>query len=90
MAVNHCLPHGGRHVDTDHMRTMLECAELCRTTADLMLISSALHRDLCAVCATACEACARSCETLGDMQECVTACRRCAESCTKMSGSNVR
>lgn len=90
MAVNHCLPHGGRHVDTDHFRTMLECAELCRAAADLMLISSPLHGELCRVCATSCEACAKSCETLGDMQDCVVACRRCAESCRKMSGGAVR
>ena len=85
-AVNHCLPHGGRHVDTDHFRSMLECAELCRAAADLMLISSPLHGRLCAVCASSCEACAKSCEGLGDMQECVQACRRCAESCARMSG----
>ena len=86
-AMNHCLEAGGKHVEPDHFRLMVSCAEICRTAADFMLSSSPLHAQVCAACAEVCDACAHSCEQIGDMAECVQACRRCAESCRRMSGS---
>lgn len=85
MAMNHCLEAGGKHVEPSHFRMMMACAEICRTSASFMLISSDHHKRTCAVCAEVCEACAKSCEEVGDMQECVDACRRCAESCRRMA-----
>lgn len=82
---HHCLEAGGRHLEADHVRLMLACAEICRTSADIMLIGTDLHRRTCAVCAEICEACAQSCETVGEMDDCVAACRRCAESCRRMA-----
>ena len=85
MAATHCLEMGGKHVEPTHYRTMLDCAEICQTSANFMLRSSQLHAHTCRACAEVCEECARSCEEVGDMQECVDACRRCAESCRKMA-----
>lgn len=85
MAMNHCLEVGGKHVEPQHFKLMMACAEICRTSASFMLIGSEHHKRTCAVCAEVCEACAKSCEEIGDMQECVDACRRCAESCRKMA-----
>jgi len=85
MASNHCLEAGGKHVEPAHFRTMLACAEICRTSAHFMLLSTELHKHTCRACAEVCEACARSCEEAGDMNECVEACRRCAESCRRMA-----
>ncbi len=84
MASIHCLERGGRHIAPRHFRLMLDCAEVCRTAADLMLNASAHHARLCAVCAEVCDACAASCERLDGMQKCVDACRRCADSCREM------
>jgi hypothetical protein len=84
-AMNHCLEAGGKHVEPAHFRLMINCAEICRTSADFMLSSSDLHARICAACAEVCDACALSCEQVGDMDECVQACRRCAESCHGMS-----
>ena len=81
----HCLERGGKHVEPEHFRTMLDCAEICQTSANFMLRNSNLHIHTCRACAEVCEACARSCEQVGDMQGCVEACRRCAESCRKMA-----
>lgn len=86
MAMNHCLEMGGKHVEPQHFRLMINCGEICRTAADFMLSSSPLHAQTCAVCAQVCQACAQSCEQVGDMDECVQACRQCAESCRKMAG----
>ena len=84
-AMNFCLGRGGRHVEQEHFRLMLNCAELCQTSANFMLSGSPLHGRVCAVCAEACEACAKSCEKVGDMRECVEECQRCAKSCRSMS-----
>ena len=89
MAMTHCLPLGGKHVEPEHFRLMLNCAEICQTAADFMLSGSRFHQRTCAVCAEVCEACAKSCEQVGDMAECVDACTRCAESCRKMSAGSL-
>jgi len=84
-AMNHCLEAGGRHTEPEHFRLMLNCAELCRTSAEFMLSNSHLHAAVCAVCAEVCQACADSCEQIGGMDECVKACRDCVESCRQMA-----
>ena len=86
-AMNHCLQTGGEHVEPHHFRLMINCADICATSADFMLSNSELHARICAACAEICEACARSCEDLGDMDNCVRACRVCAESCRRMAGA---
>lgn len=85
MLSRHCLEAGGRHVEPEHVRLMLSCAEACRTSADLMLIGSPVHRHQCAACAEICAACARSCEEVGGMDACVAACRSCEEVCRRMA-----
>jgi hypothetical protein len=83
-AMNHCLETGGKHVEPNHFRLMMNCAEMCRTAADFMLSGSALHVRVCAVCADVCDACAENCEQIGDMDDCAQACRRCAQTCRQM------
>ncbi|MDO8846367.1 four-helix bundle copper-binding protein [Methylicorpusculum sp.] len=84
-AMNHCLKVGGKHVETAHFRLMLNCAEICQTSANFQLSSSPFHPLVCEVCAKICEACAESCKKIGGMDECVEACLNCAESCRKMA-----
>ncbi|MCB4824870.1 four-helix bundle copper-binding protein [Roseicella aerolata] len=85
MAMNHCLQQGGKHVEPQHFKLMLACAEICQTAANFMLIGTHHHKHTCRECAEICEECARSCEQVGGMEECVQACRRCADSCRKMA-----
>jgi len=85
MLANDCLSRGGKHLEATHVRTMLDCAQICATSADFMLRSSELHYLVCDACAKICTECARSCEELGGMQECVDSCRRCAETCRHMA-----
>ena len=42
MATNHCLEMGGKHVEPEHLRLMLACAEICQTSANFMLMGSDL------------------------------------------------
>lgn len=85
-ALNHCLEAGGSHTEPAHFRLMLNCADICQTSARFMLSHSDLHHLTCGVCAEVCRRCADDCERVGDMDECVAACRQCAESCQSMAG----
>ena len=85
-----CQEKGGRHAEPGHLRLLLDCADICRTSADFMLRRSDLHTLTCGVCAQVCERCAVSCETLRDddtMRACAEECRRCAASCREMAAA---
>ena len=80
----YCLQKGGDHAEADHIRLLLDCAEICQTSANFMSRTSDLHTETCRACSAVCEHCAESCERMsGDtqMKLCADACRRCAQSC---------
>lgn len=87
----HCLEMGGKHADPQHIKTLLDCAEACRTAADFMARGSTLHGEACLLCADACLACAESCEAIdpddATMKACAEACRRCEASCRPMAAT---
>ena len=86
--VAYCLQQGGKHAEPAHIRTLLDCAEICQTSANFMLRGSEFHASTCGVCGEVCAACADACAAMGDdaqMQACAEACRRCAESCRQMA-----
>lgn len=85
MALTHCLEKGGRHVEPEHFRLMMTCADLCATSARLQLSGSPFSARLCALCAGACHACANSCRELDGMEACVRACEECERTCREMS-----
>ena len=80
---NHCLPEGGKHVEEDHAKVMMDCIQLCQAAADFMTRQSPLHSSVCSACADVCDACADSCERIGgeEMEHCAQSCRDCAELC---------
>lgn len=85
----HCLGMGGEHARPEHIATMLDCVDICATSARFMGRGSKLHASVCRVCAEACRACEKECRRLGAddamMKQCAEACRRCAESCERMA-----
>jgi hypothetical protein len=87
--VPHCLEMGGAHAAAPHIGLLLDCAEICQTSANFMLRGSALHARTCGVCAEVCEQCAQDCKRLGgddaQMRACADACQRCADSCRRMA-----
>lgn len=87
--VAYCLPMGGKHAEAPHVRLLLDCAQVCITSADFMLRGSDLHARTCAVCAEVCDRCAQACERVdpndATMKACGDTCRRCAEVCRAMS-----
>ena len=87
--IGHCLKLGGHYATPEHIRLLMDCAQMCETTADFMARESSLHDRLCGLCAELCRLCAESCQqTATDdqlMKQCVELCQRCAESCEGMS-----
>ena len=83
----HCLAMGGEHAEAEHITMLMDCAQICTSSADFMLRGSSLHAGVCGVCADICEECAESCEALegAEMKRCADQCRRCAESCREMA-----
>src|SRR5436309_5571555 len=89
--VPHCLGKGGRHAAAAHVVLLLDCAEICDTSANFMVRGSQLHAATCGACAEVCDRCAEDCERLGDdemMRHCARTCHRCAESCHRMAGAH--
>ena len=85
----HCLTLGGRHAALDHIRLLLDCADMCETTAQYLLRGSSLHQRVCGLCAEVCRQCADNCLQLGGddpmLKQCAEMCRRCAASCEHMA-----
>lgn len=76
------------HSQLPHIRLMLDCAEICQTSANFMLRGSEMHIRTCAICREICEKCAKDCEQMDDdeqMKACAQMCRTCAETCRQMS-----
>jgi len=86
--IAYCLEMGGKYTGATHICLMLDCAEICQTSANFMLRGSDLHGYTCGICAEFCQRCAQLCESFGDnaqMQECAKTCWSCAESCHQMA-----
>lgn len=89
--VNYCLQKGGEHAKAEHIRLLLDCAEICDTSHNFIARESELHGTVCNVCAEICERCAESCEMIGgndeQMKKCAEVCRKCADSCRQMGSA---
>lgn len=86
--VSYCLDQGGPHAGAAHVRLLLDCAQICQTSADFMIRGSTLHNQTCGVCADVCTRCAESCERFdgdAEMQTCAKTCRQCTASCQQMA-----
>ncbi len=85
--VQYCLEKGGDHAAPAHVRLLLDCIDICRTSAAFMIRGSELHAETCRACAEVCARCADECSRFDDerMEACAEACRRCAESCRAMA-----
>lgn len=80
-----CLREDDVNMMAACIRTDLQCAEICRTTARFLAYRSEHVEDICRICITLCQACEEECRQHDHdhCQRCAEACRRCAESCQK-------
>ncbi len=65
----------------------IECAALCRLTADAIARHSPFAKQLATLCAEACDWCATEfgAHQMDHCESCVEADRRCADACRKMA-----
>lgn len=80
----YCLQQGGKHVEADHIKALVDCIQVCSIGSDLVGRGSPLADAYMKVTAQACRTCQESCKAFtGDeqMQACAEACRTCAEAC---------
>jgi len=88
----HHLKHGTR-VNAENIGLLIECIEICKTTANLIRQESfILHPEICRECADVCDACADSCECIAGENEainqCIEICRVCAVWCREVGNVN--
>jgi hypothetical protein len=87
--LTYCMKQGGRHAAPEHLRLLMDCADICLTSAAFMIRASDLHAHTCAACAVVCRHCADDCAEMGDdlrMKALADTCRHCADSCQAMAG----
>ncbi|MFJ9659869.1 four-helix bundle copper-binding protein [Streptomyces griseoflavus] len=85
-----CLQAGGE-ARMPIMRALIDCSEMTRMCADMMMRRSPLANEMCMMCAQACDMCAEACMSMPDdgMTRCAESCRRCSEMCRAMAGSTM-
>ena len=86
--LTYCMQRGGRHAEPEHLRLLMDCADICNVSAAFMLRASDLHAHTCAACAEVCRRCAAACGALGDdtrMKALADTCTHCADSCVAMA-----
>ena len=79
----------------DCIRTDLDCADVCATTAAVLSRQTGSNTDVLRAqleaCRAACASCAAECETHAQMHEhcrvCAEACRRCEQACAELLGA---
>jgi hypothetical protein len=89
--LSYCLSQGGKHVEGKHLKILMDCVDICYTSARVMARGSDLHVITCRACAEICRACADECNTMDDetMKRCAIVCEKCASSCESMSGGTL-
>ena len=89
--ISYCLEKGGKHAAPEHIKQLMDCAEICQTSANFMLRGSTHHASVCTACALICRVCGVSCEEFKDSDEtmsgCADACFSCADACEAMTAS---
>jgi hypothetical protein len=90
MAAQHCLAQGGELADIDMIGVLLDCAEMCQTSANFLLRGSPYHVVTCAACAEICRVCEEACRGVSDdeqLRDCAETCAGCADHCEHMANA---
>lgn len=79
----HCLDEGGDFVEKNHIRWLLDCAEITHTAGNFLIKDSEFAGNILDLCACVAEDCAESCRKFFDdrqMKNCAEVCQNCADS----------
>jgi len=88
MTLQHCTASGGDLTEVNLLGVLLDCAEICQTSANFMLRGSPYHVITCGACAELCRACEEACRAVhgeDQLAHCADVCAGCAEVCDRMS-----
>lgn len=92
-ACDHCTSSCLQEKHVAHLTVCIqrnmECASVCRATAQLLHFGSDHANAACQLCADICNACAEECEKHehDHCQKCAAACRKCAEECVSLTAA---
>jgi hypothetical protein len=87
--VTHCLKQGGQYADMMMMGPLMDCVDVARACADMVMRQSPQAIEMAAVCARVADMCAEACTTMNSdpvMKRCAGICRTCAEACRSLAG----
>jgi hypothetical protein len=87
--ITHCLQQGGQHVDMTMMGPLMDCVDVTRTCADMVMRHSPHAIEMASACARVADMCAEACMTMNSdsvMKRCAGICRTCAEACRSLAG----
>ena len=87
-AIAHCLTEGGQHADMMMMGPLMDCVDVARACADMMMRQSPQAMELAAACARVTDMCAEACMAMNSdpvMKRCGGICRSCAEACRSVA-----
>jgi hypothetical protein len=86
--LTYCLDVGNELADPEHLRLLIDCAEISQTGQNTLLRGSGLSQLLATVSIEACEKCAASCRALDasddQLESCAETCLRCAGYCREL------
>ncbi len=74
---------GGKHAKKEYIYLLLDCAEMCLTSAHFMQHDSPLFGYTCQAALQVATHCAGECDSMGDT-DCANASRICASSCEQL------
>src|SRR4051794_26652275 len=83
-ASTHCLESGNRHLTSDHIRLLVDCAQISQACADFIIRDSELDGYVAGLCSHICNECANAFDVLSDdpsLAVCADCCRQCADLC---------
>jgi hypothetical protein len=87
-ASTHCLESGNRALTSEHIRLLVDCAQICQVCADFIIRDSELSGYVAGLCSHIANECAIAFEPLSDdpsLAVCHDCCRQCADLCLKVS-----
>ncbi|MDZ4755529.1 MAG: four-helix bundle copper-binding protein [Phycisphaerae bacterium] len=93
--VGNCVAHSGHDsgssTNAQHLNLLLDCIDICGSSAASLRRGSPHHGMLCSACAGVALLCATECQKRGGderMVRCAQICARCAEKCQRMAAES--
>ncbi len=91
MTAQYAMLQGSQRIPVEVAGLLLDCAQICQTSADFMLRGSPYHEVTCGACAVLSRACAEACRSVQGEEElahCAEVCDECASLCAQMAGTD--